>query len=126
MFTTLKTAGLAVVLTAAAASSASASATEPIQITASSRCLVGWSGDCTTAVVGANASGHWIDYWINNVGRPSRCPFRVRDVNTRAVVRSGTVGVSGLTAGRVPGLYGYYQLELRGCSVSAEGLLDND
>ncbi|MFC3892902.1 hypothetical protein ACFOWZ_15605 [Lentzea rhizosphaerae] len=128
MFSTLKKAGLAVALTAATASTAvpASAAADPIQITASSRCLVGWSGDCTTAVVGAHPSGHWIDYWINNVGRPSRCPFRVRDVNTRAVVRSGTVGVSGLTAGRVPGLYGYYQLELRGCSVSAEGLLDND
>ena len=127
MFSTIKKAGLALVLTAAAAGTAtpaSASA-EPIQITASSQCLVGWSGNCTTAIVGANSAGHWVDYWINNVGRPSPCPWRMRDVNTKAVVRSGTVGTSGFASGTVFGLYGFYQLELRGCSISATGAIDN-
>lgn len=128
MFSTLKKAGVAVALTAAAAGTAvpaSASAADPIQTMASSRCVVGTSGNCTTSAVGANA-WHWVDYHVNNIGRLSPCPWRIRDVNTRVVVRSGTVGVSGYTEGTVFGLYGYYQLELRGCSVSTAAKLDND
>lgn len=128
MFSTLKKAGLAVALAAAAASTAvpaSAATTDPIEIMASSRCVVGSSGNCTTAVVGANAAGHWLDYYVNNRLRPSPCPWRVRDVNTGVVVRSGTVGTGGFTSGTVFGLYGYYQLELRGCSISAVGGIDN-
>lgn len=129
MFSTLKKAGLAVVLVAAAASTAvpaSASTTDPIQIMASSRCVVGSSGTCTTSVVGANSAGHYVDYGINNLLRPSSCSWAVRDVNSRVAVRSGTVGAGRSTSGRVYGLYGYYQLELRGCSVSAIGHFDND
>lgn len=76
-------------------------------------------------MVGANSSGHWLDYFVNNRLRPSPCPWRVRDVNTGAVVRSGTVGTGGFTEGTVFGLYGYHQLELRGCSISATGAIDN-
>lgn len=129
MYSALKKAGLAAVMAAAAASittPASAAATDPIQVTASSRCLVGTSGNCTTAVVRANPTGHYVDYYVNNVGRWSPCPWRVRDVNTQVVVRSGTVGTNSRISGRVSGLYGYYQLELRGCTVSTTGVIDND
>ncbi|MEU0878555.1 hypothetical protein ABZ345_08165 [Lentzea sp. NPDC005914] len=125
MFSTLKKAGLAVALTAAAVCTAAPASADPIQTMASSRCVVGSSGNCTTAVVGANSSGHWVDYYVNNRLRPSPCPWRVRDVNTGVVVRSGTVGTGGFTSGTVFGLYGYYQLELRGCSISAVGGIDN-
>lgn len=129
MFSTLKKAGLAVVLAAAAAGTAapaSASASDPVQIMASSRCTVGSSGNCTTSVVRANSSGAYVDYFVNNRLRPSPCRWQVRDVNTNVVVRSGTVGTGGFTSGRVGGLSGFYQLELRGCSISAHGGIDND
>jgi hypothetical protein len=39
---------------------------EPVQVMASSSCTVGTSGNRTTAVVGANASGHFINIFIDN------------------------------------------------------------
>ena len=119
------TAGVAAAM-AASPASASVPAEDPIQIMASSRCLVGTSGNCTTAVIGAHPTGHFVDYVVNNIGRWSPCSWAVRDVNSRVVVRSGTVGVNNRVSGFVPGLYGFYQLELRGCTVSAAGILDND
>jgi hypothetical protein len=92
---------------------------------ASSACFVGSSGDCTTAAVTANASGNFVDIGINNRLRPSPCPWRVRDVNNDVVVRSGTVGTSSSHSERIPGLFSVYQLELRGCSISARGDIDN-
>jgi hypothetical protein len=97
----------------------------PIGPLASSTCFVGSSGNCTTAAVTANASGHFVDIGINNRLRPSPCPWRVRDVNNGAVVRSGTVGTSSSHSERIPGLFSVYQLELRGCSISARGDIDN-
>ena len=92
---------------------------------ASSRCLVGSSGNCTTSIIAANASGHFVDLFVDNTFRPSPCPWRVRDVNNRQIVRSGTVATNSRTDQIVQGVYGFYQLELRGCSISAEGHLDN-
>ena len=93
---------------------------------ASSRCVVGSSGTCTTAVVRGHATYNFVDYVINNNFRPSPCPWRVRDVHTQVVVGSGTVGTNSRTSGSIFGLYGYYQLELRGCSISAVGIIDNN
>ncbi|HEX6681983.1 MAG TPA: hypothetical protein VF062_04280 [Candidatus Limnocylindrales bacterium] len=98
---------------------------DPIGIMASSRCYVGSSGNCTTAVVGAHAAGHWIYISVNNRLRPSPCPFRVRDVNNGVVIHSGTVGTSGFYSRYLYEVYGYYQVELRGCSVSAQGYISN-
>jgi hypothetical protein len=129
MFQAFRKAGLAVALAAAAASTAtpaSASVTDPVQIMASSHCVVGSSGNCTTGVVGANSTGRYIDYYVNNRLRPSPCGYRLRDVNSRVVVGSGTVGAGGFASGRVRGLVGNYQLELRGCSISAVGGIDNE
>jgi hypothetical protein len=92
---------------------------------ASSTCFVGSSGNCTTAAVTANSSAHFVDIGINNRLRPSPCPWRVRDVNNGVVVRSGTVGTASSHGERIWGLYSVYQLELRGCSVSARGDIDN-
>jgi hypothetical protein len=66
-----------------------------------------------------------VDIGINNRLRPSPCPWRVRDVNNGVVVRSGTVGTASSHGERIWGLYSVYQLELRGCSVSARGDIDN-
>jgi hypothetical protein len=91
----------------------------------STRCHVGSSGNCTTSILAAHPTGHFVEFFVDNILRPSPCPFRVRDVNSRVIVRSGTVATNSRTDQIVQGLYGYYQLELRGCSISAEGYLDN-
>lgn len=118
--------GIARAAAAAAVGVAAVVATATPAMAASSRCLVGSSGNCTTAVIGANSTHRMVDYVVNNVGRWAPCSWRVRDVNSGVWVRSGTVGVNNRMSGTVFGLYGYYQLELRGCMVSAAGILDND
>lgn len=105
--------------------SADTSATTSIGPMASSRCLVGNSGNCTTAIIRANATGRFVDIFVDNIFRPSPCPWRVRDVNNGVIVRSGTVATNSRTDQIVQGLYSVYQLELRGCSISAEGYIDN-
>ena len=102
-----------------------ATSSDAIGLFASSTCFVGSSGNCTTAAVTANAGGHFVDIGINNRLRPSPCPWRVRDVNNGVVVRSGTVGTSSSHGERIGGLFSVYQLELRACSVSARGDIDN-
>ncbi len=113
------TTGLAGVAAAGAETRATAA------LFAGSTCFVGSSGNCTTAAVTANAGGHFVDIGINNRLRPSPCPWRVRDVTNGVVVRSGTVGTSSSHAERIGGLSSVYQLELRGCSASARGDIDN-
>jgi hypothetical protein len=81
--------------------------------------------NCTTAVVGANAGRHFVDIFINNRLRPSPCPGRVRDVNNGVIVRAGTTSASSSTSQRIGGLFGFYQLELRGRGISARGFIDN-
>jgi hypothetical protein len=119
---------MAMLMPSAVASAAPGGATgssDSIGILASSRCYVGSSGNCTTAIVSANASGHWIFISVNNRLRPSSCPFRVRDVNNNAVIHSGTVGAGGFYERYLFGVYGHYQVELRGCAVSAQGYINN-
>lgn len=116
----------ALVLVAAMfASPVAAQAETSIEPFASSRCQVGSSGNCTTAIIAANASGHFLDLWVDNTFRWKPCPWRVRDVTNGQIVRSGTVPSNSRTDQVVQGVYSFYQLELRGCLVSAEGYLDN-
>lgn len=123
MFSTLKKAGFAVVLTAAAASTATPASAGPVEVMASSRCTVGSSGSCTTGVI--PASRGFIDYQVDNRLRPVSCAYQLREVSS-GVVRSGIVGAGGVAAGRVAGLSGRYQLELRRCAVGAVGVIDNE
>ena len=120
------TAVVAVSAVATSPVSAAPLAGNPVQTMASSLCLVGTSGNCTTAVIGADPSQHFVDYTVNNRYRSSPCPWRVRDVDTGVVVRSGAAPVFEKIGGSIFGLYGYYQLELRGCTISTIGYLDND
>jgi hypothetical protein len=116
---------IAVAAIAAAAGIAAVMASATPAAAASSLCIVGTSGNCTTSVVAANSTYHWVNYVVNNWGRWAPCDWRIRDVNSRIVVGSGTVGVNSRKALSIFGLYGYYQLELRGCQVSATGSLSN-
>jgi hypothetical protein len=100
--------------------------TESVGILASSSCTVGSSGNCTTAIVAANSGSHFIDISINNLLRPTACPYRVRDTVNGVVINSGTVGANSSRAQRLFNVFSQYQLELRGCSVSARGFIDNN
>lgn len=78
---------------------------------------------CTTGVLAANPTGHWIDYTI------SKPPFNglaweIRDVGNGVVVARGEswAGVGG--GGRVNGLYGRYQMTMR-CICLSTGTLFN-
>ncbi|MET0420051.1 MAG: hypothetical protein ABW022_28905, partial [Actinoplanes sp.] len=59
--------GIARATAAAAIGIAAVVATATPAAAASSRCLVGSSGTCTTAVVGAHSGGHFVDYLVNNI-----------------------------------------------------------
>ena len=60
--------------------------TEPVGILTSSSCTVDGSGSCTTGIVAANSSGHFIDISIDNLQHLTRCPFRVRDTANGIVI----------------------------------------
>lgn len=127
MFSVLKKAGLVVVLAAAAASTATpASASGSVEVMASSRCVVGESGNCTTGVIPANPVGQFIDYFVDNRLRPAACSYQLRDVSSGLLVGRGTVNPGVFARGRVTGLSGRYQLELRRCSMGAVGGIDNE
>ncbi len=91
---------------------------------ASSQCFVGSSGNCTTSAL--HAQYGTVDIIVNNIGRWKSCPWRIRDINTGVVVRSGTAAANTRIYNIVGGLSGYYQGELRGCLVSATGILSNN
>jgi hypothetical protein len=75
---------------------------------------------CTTGAVRAHSTGFFVRYYVNGFG----CSWRVRDVNSWRVVKSGTAWPS--TTGIVEGLHGWYQLELGPiCAPSHNGLLSN-
>jgi hypothetical protein len=127
MFSVLQKAGLVVVLAAAAASTATpASASGQVEVMASSRCVVGSSGNCTTGVIPANPAGQFIDYLVDNRSRPTACSYLLREVSSGVLVRRGTVNPGVLARGRMTGVSGSFQLELRRCSAGAVGVIDNE
>jgi hypothetical protein len=79
---------------------------------------------CETAAIPANSSGHWIKYGVDSASI-SGCSWAVRDVNTWVVVRSGRLGSFSSTSGEIPGLYGWYRLELWNCGFGAHGKIWN-
>ncbi|WP_112265965.1 hypothetical protein [Lentzea terrae] len=117
MLSVLKKAGLVVVLAAAAASTATPASA------ASSRCVVGSSGNCTTAAIPAE---QFIDYFVDNRLRPTACSYQLREVSSGVLVGRGTADPGVAARGRVTGLSGRYQLELRRCSAGAVGVIDNE
>ena len=72
---------------------------------------------CTTLAIRANASGHFIYFRIG-----AWTSFRLRDIETNVVVRSGGTG-AGTHQETVFGLYGWYELSVRG--VAATGYISN-
>jgi hypothetical protein len=122
-------AAVAAVTLAPSAANASAAieadaADSPV-ILASSTCIVGSSGTCTTAIVKANGSGHFVDIDVNNRLRPSPCRFRVRDTIAGVIVHDSSADINSYLSRRLTNVYSQYQLELYSCTISARGFLDN-
>ncbi|GAA0522912.1 hypothetical protein Ade02nite_82500 [Paractinoplanes deccanensis] len=101
-------------------------AADSIGIMASSSCIVGSSGTCRTAIVPANALGHYVDVVVNNRLRPSPCNYEVIDTITNQVVNWNVVPSNTRLSLRLPNVYSQYQLKLYWCLASATGILDND
>lgn len=99
---------------------------ESIGVLASSSCTVDLSGTCTTGVVPANATGHFVDITINNRLRPTRCSFQVRDVIADKILFTGIVAANGLLVHRIINVSSEYQLRLFNCSTAAKGSIDNE
>jgi hypothetical protein len=94
----------------AQASTASASQVSP--------CVV-FLTSCNTNAIPANSSGHYVllELWAGGSG--VGCSFRIRDVNTWAVVMSSRVGAFDYGKFYVGGLYGWYRGELYHCATNA-------
>lgn len=78
---------------------------------------------CTTGILAANPTGHWIDYTY------SKAPFNqltweIKDVANGAVVARGDSWAGIGDGGRVNGLYGRYQMTMR-CVCLSTGTLFN-
>lgn len=78
---------------------------------------------CTTGILAANPTGHWIDYTYSKVPF-SQLDWEIKDVANGAIVARGNswAGVGG--SGRVNGLYGRYQMKMR-CVCLSTGTLFN-
>jgi hypothetical protein len=70
-------------------------------------------GECSFSGMPANASGHFIDVYVQNPwnwGDPRWCSWTLRDSANNALVGSGTVFDEEDDSVRIPGLYGKYTL----------------
>nr|MDT0660903.1 hypothetical protein [Micromonospora sp. DSM 115978] len=84
---------------------------------ATATCIV-VGASCTSAAVRAHSTGFFVRYYVNGFG----CSWRVRDINSWRVVKSGTAWPT--TTGIVEGLHGWYQLEMGPvCLPGHNGLL---
>ncbi|GII00348.1 hypothetical protein Pta02_23560 [Planobispora takensis] len=90
---------------------------------ASARCVVA-TNHCETNIIAAPR--HFIDWHLDSSVSGYGCSWRVLDVNTRVVVGSGRIGAFRHASGSIPGLFGYYRLELFNCGSSAFGWIDNE
>lgn len=102
-------------------SPAQASATSASQ---ASPCVV-FLTSCNTNAIPANSSGHYVQLELWAGGSGVGCSFRIRDVNSWAVVMSARVGAFAYGKFYVGGLYGWYRGELYRCSTNATGNIFN-
>jgi hypothetical protein len=67
---------------------------------------------CQTSWIYANPYGHYVDYAVSGSKTCSGATWRVRDIDTGVVVRSGSVSPGLAPSGTVYGLYGRYRGEI--------------
>ena len=94
----------------------------PAMATSTSCSTIAVNPTCTTGVIPANASGHFLDYSAGGFSFISG-RYSIKDLNTGVIVKQGSFTLP--TSGRVPGLYGTrYQMTVR-CDCLASGTIDN-
>jgi hypothetical protein len=115
-------AATAAVVAGPTTSAQAAAAPSAVVVQSDSSCRVTWLY-CTTGVVRANATFHFIDWKVCTWFKQAY--WQVTDVDNGHIVRSGTVPSNSCRSGRISGLYGNYNGTIWDTSFGATMEIDN-
>lgn len=87
-------------------------------------CTVPASERCSTGILSANRTGHFIDYTVCVKALFGTTGYAIMDIDTGVIVKNAANSLRGCDSDRVTGLYGRYRLTLVG-DPGSTGTIDN-